>query len=44
MPRTKTGLKYPKKGSQEAYEWADRMQKLRSAKKRKKATSYKTYR
>lgn len=38
MPRTRTGLKYPKKGSQEAYEWADRMQKARAAKKPKTAS------
>lgn len=34
---TKTGLVYPKKGTEEAYEWADRMQKARKAKKRRKS-------
>lgn len=41
MPKTKTGLTYPKKGSQAAYDWADRMQKAKkkikpSQKKHKK--------
>lgn len=35
MPRTKTGLKYPKKGSAEAYAWAAKMQKAKAKKKRK---------
>jgi len=35
MPRTKTGLKYPKKGSAEAYAWAEKMQKAKKKKKRK---------
>lgn len=33
MPITRTGLKYPKKGSKAAQEWAKKMQ---AAKKRKK--------
>lgn len=35
--QTKTGLIYPKKGTEEAYEWADRMQKARKAKKKHKS-------
>lgn len=37
MPHTrKTGLYYPKKNSREAYEWAERMRKLRKQKQRNK--------
>jgi hypothetical protein len=37
MPYTKrTGLYYPKKGSDEAYEWSERMNKLRSKRKKYK--------
>ena len=44
MLKTKTGLKYPKKGSEEAYEWAEHMRKARAAKKkRKNYRSYTTY-
>lgn len=32
MPTTKTGLKYPKKGSPAAYAWAEKMQKAREKK------------
>lgn len=34
MPTTKTGLKYPKKGTKAAYEWAEKMQKLRKKKRK----------
>lgn len=33
MPKTKTGLSYPKKGSAAAYEWAEKMAKARAKKK-----------
>jgi hypothetical protein len=36
MPRTKTGLLYPKKGSQAAYEWAEKMRKAKAKKKKQK--------
>lgn len=37
MPITrKTGLYYPKKNSREAYEWAEKMKKLREKKKKRK--------
>ena len=32
---TKTGLVYPKKGTPEAYEWAEKMRKARAKKKRR---------
>lgn len=36
MPRTrKTGLYYPKKGTKEAYAWAEKMRKARAKKKRR---------
>lgn len=35
MRVTKTGLVYPKKGSQEAYEWAERLRKARAKKRRR---------
>lgn len=41
MPTTKTGLKYPKKGSQAAYDWADKMQKARASKKKRKVVRQK---
>lgn len=35
MPTTKTGLKYPKKGSDAAYAWAEKMKKAKAKKKRR---------
>lgn len=37
MPTTKTGLKYPKKGSAAAYAWAKAMQKLRKKKRSRRS-------
>jgi hypothetical protein len=34
-PMTRTGLEYPEAGSQEAYEWAERMHKIKARKRRK---------
>ncbi len=35
MPRTKTGMEYPAKGSAAAKEWGRKMQAARKAKKKK---------
>ena len=36
MPTTKTGLKYPKKGSAAAYVWAEKMAKAKAKKKKRR--------
>jgi len=36
MPKTKTGLKYPKKGSAEAKAWGAKMKKARAKGRKKK--------
>ncbi len=36
MPKTKTGLEFPKKGSAEAKAWGEKMRKAKLAKKGKR--------